>query len=182
MKAKERIIYDNYNTEDLEAECREYLIWDGNEDPSEDQIYNELMFRLDYYWDEFKREANKLLAGTCLAVGTAGRWDGTCSGGFIFEGITGLMKHFDHCDYFKIWDENGHLFLRGYHHDGTDTVEIKHVTDKGRTYFENWSWNLQDHRTLQEVHSRMMHDSHYTNLINYIYNIYDLPKREFCKN
>ena len=92
------------------------------------------------------------------------------------------MSHFKDCEYFKIWDENGHLYMNGTHHDGTHSIEIKKVTQNGEKYYDNWNFKPFDKRTLQTVHRKMFEDSHYTHLIHYAHNIYGCPKREGDKN
>lgn len=44
-----------------------------------------------------------------------------------------FYKAMTDCDYFRIYDENGHMYLTCSHHDGTNHFEIKIVTEKGYT-------------------------------------------------
>ena len=76
------------------------------------------------------------------------------------------MARFEHCDYIKIWMENGHFYVKGSHHDGTDEVEVKEITDRGNDYYDNWNYG-SDNRTEREVHHKMFTNSHYTHLIKW---------------
>lgn len=35
-----------------------------------------------------------------------------------------------------MWDENGHLFIHGAHHDGSVTVELRQLSDEGVDAYE----------------------------------------------
>ena len=179
MKPKERIIYDNY---DLDYDgAKEYLHEQGNEDPTESEIWAEANFQDEINWYEIKAELENVFNdGNFLAVGTCGRWNGNFAGGFIFETFQELMNHFSDCDYIKFWDENGHFYLKGTHHDGTHHVEIKEITKKGKDYYDNWDFGpITDKRTEMEIHKKMFSDSHYTKLINYAHKYYGCKRREF---
>ena len=43
---------------------------------------------------------------------------------------------FADCEIQKIWDENGHLFLTGAHHDGSVSVELRQLTNDGADAYE----------------------------------------------
>lgn len=147
--AKERVIFDNYDTEDLEEEIRndeEYKDFDDNDIGSLiSVILNE-----DYY--RAKEDLYSAFVNTrMVCVGSCGRWDGVYDGGFVSDDIDEVLeKVLKDCDYVKIWDENGHLFIHGTHHDGSITVEVKALTAKGSEYYDNWNYG-SDNRTEREV-------------------------------
>lgn len=166
MKIKNYVFYDNYDLDDFYEDAKQELIDNyDNEDPSESEIWDEI-----YRMDEFNRDdAYEELGqifnnGKFLAVGTCGRWNGTFSGGFIFENLKELMGYFTDCAYIKIWMENNHFFVKGTHHDGVDEVEVKEITKRGEGYYDNWSHGT-DNRTERGVHRKMFTNSHYTHLI-----------------
>lgn len=43
---------------------------------------------------------------------------------------------FADCEIQKVWDENGHLFIHGAHHDGSVTVELRQLSDAGAEAYE----------------------------------------------
>lgn len=88
--------------------------------------------------------------GNPIAVrGTIGRWDGTRSGITVYDSFDkvldtspsrhGLDNVFADCEIQKVWDENGHLFMHGAHHDGSVTVEVRQLTDAGAEAYETIS-------------------------------------------
>ena len=165
MKIKNYVFYDNYNLYELKDEARENLAeMKDNDNPSESEIWDEIYILDDFNRDDARAELRPIFNGKFLAVGTCGRWNGTFAGGFIFETFDELMARFSHCDYIKLWMENGHFFVKGAHHDGTDEVEVKRITGKGENYYDNWNFGT-DNRTKREVHAKMFSDSHYTHLI-----------------
>lgn len=182
-KAKERVIYDNYNKDGLYEEAKEYLIENGNEDPSENEIWNEVYFLEEMYYEDDTYELKKILDnGEFIAVGTCGRWDGNFAGGFIFNSWRDLTcKLFTDCDYFKFWDENGHLYMQCSHHDGTHSVEIRKLTEKGINRYNNWVYNWSDKTPEREIHKKLFTDSHYSKLINYAHTVWGCPRVEYEK-
>ena len=74
---------------------------------------------------------------------------------------------------------NGHFFLQCSHHDGTNLYEIKKVTEKGISYYENWGSSIfsSDQRTEQEILTRIM--NRYSTLPHYVHIMYGCPKVEF---
>ena len=162
------VFYDNYNLDELEEEARESLLINDEdlteEDITDDMIWEEIYFIDDINREETWAELDNIFNGNYLAVGTCGRWDGTYDGGFVFKTFKELMSRFEHCVYFKIWIDNNHFYVEGSHHDGTDMVEVKEITDRGFQYYENWNYGY-DKRTEREVHRKMFSDSHYTHLI-----------------
>ena len=76
-----------------------------------------------------------LHAGKPIIVsGTIGRWDGTRSGFTVFDDLDDVMhgqdSPFKDCEIQKVWDENGHLFIHGAHHDGSVTVELRQLSGR----------------------------------------------------
>ena len=179
-KPAERVIYNNYSLEEMWDDCRSFLIENGNENPSDDEVWEEINFSDACNWEEEKERLEAFFDGDYIAVGTCGRWDGNHAGGFLFNTLSELLERFSDCDYIKMWDENGHFFMTGTHHDGTHFVEIKKVTERGKSYYENWNWSgYEDKRTEKDVHAKMFSDSHYTNLMNYMHKCYDCPKIQY---
>lgn len=147
--AKERIIFDNYDTEGLEEELRndeEY------KDFYDEDFDNLIATILDEEYDMAKEYLHEVFENkSIVCVGSCGRWDGVYSGGFVSDDIDEVLERvLKDCYYFKIWDENGHLFIQGTHHDGSITVEVKALTAKGSEYYDNWNYG-SDNRTEREV-------------------------------
>ena len=61
--------------------------------------------------------------------------DGTRHGMTAYRDFDDMMggpdSVFKDCEIGKVWDENGSLFIHGYHHDGGVDVEVRQLTDAG---------------------------------------------------
>ena len=83
-----------------------------------------------------------------IAYGSSRRWNGVSTGFSVHKTIedaldTGREGTFADCEMERIWDENGHLYATGSHHDGGVTVELRQLTDKGVRAFKRIerAWN-----------------------------------------
>ena len=78
---------------------------------------------------------NPLGGNRIIARGSIGRWDGTRHGMTAYRDFDDMMSGpasvFKDCEIGKVWDENGGLFIHGYHHDGGVDVEVRQLTDAG---------------------------------------------------
>ena len=78
---------------------------------------------------------NPLGGNRIIARGSIGRWDGTRHGMTAYRDFDDMMggpdSVFKDCKIGKVWDENGSLFIHGYHHDGGVDVEVRQLTDAG---------------------------------------------------
>jgi len=183
---KERVIYDNYDLwGSLSEAAREYLEevndhLDLQEEPADSEIWEEIYFLDRINWEEERERLEKYFTGTQYMIrGTVGRWNGTFPAGIVF---TDFGKMFSDattdCDYWKIWDENGHLFIKCSHHDGTNLFEIKRITAPGATLLEKWESDYYDPRTEEEIHATIWNNNFYSALPHFAHNVYGCNKRE----
>ena len=187
-KAKERVIYDNYSLSDnYPDDCiKEKLVDDGQydneDDVSDEAIWKERYCQDEIDWDNARYELDEYFK-TCnklIAFGSCGLWHGSYAGGFIFNTFDELIKKIGKdCDYFKFYDENGHLYMQCSHHDGTHSIEIKELTDKGIDYLNNWEYNWDDKRTEQYVHTQII--KKYSKIPRFAEKVYGCKAREYEK-
>ena len=181
-KPQRRTIYNNYNLwEDYEEDAREMLEERGNSNLSENDIWDEINFIDEVNWENEKENLEDFFSeGTWILRGCVGRWDGNYQAGTIFTDFMEMFyKATRDCDYVHIYDENGHLYLRCSHHDGTNLYEIKKLTDKGIEYLENWEYNWDDKRNERYVHDQIM--KRYSVLPQFMHKVYGCPKVEYEK-
>lgn len=175
--AKERIIFDNYDCSEEYEEARQYLIDEGNEEPSDSEIWDELYFQNEMQWYDTKEELDKFFDGKTVGFfGAIGRWNGVFRAGKIGEFWKLYYEATRDCDYIKISDENGKLFLRCSHHDGTNFFEIKEITNKGYDYLERWEYGTDD-RAESEVHEQIY--KRYSHNPNFAHKVYGCRAREY---
>lgn len=160
---KELVLFDNTNYSERFNETREFLFnqyaeendWESQDDVPDDMIQDEMSFQEEIDYHYFKDKFTQLLkAGYCLLVGTCGRWNGPAKGGKFITDFRDLSSAIQHLDYLKITDKNGHLYVEGYHHDGSDSYEIKQLTRKGFAYANN---NCFAHS--QKLHEKIMNNN-----------------------
>lgn len=177
--AKERIIFDNYDMDVYFKDAEECLKESGEEfddDEIENCAYDICAMDFDIALEELSRffEDKEI-----ICFGNIGRWDGVYSGGKIFGDFKdAFFSMIEDCWNYKIYDENGHLFVHCSHHDGSCNFEIKILNDKGVDYYRNWNdWVIpNDKRTEREVHSQII--KRYSTIPNFAHKVYGLPRIE----
>ena len=105
-KAKERIVYDNYDVWDSYSEdAKEILKINGNSNPTEDEIWDMVHEEANIQWDIEKEELEKFFSDDeqWILFGKVGRWNGTYAVGVIFGDFLKIFrKATKDCDYWKI--------------------------------------------------------------------------------
>lgn len=121
--AKERPIYNNYDLSENypDEEIIKQLIENGEEreNITEEMLWNERYFYDEIYWEEQKAQLKEFFSkGKWIAFGTVGRWNGLYNAGTIFDDFEKFFyRATEDCNYWKFYDENGHLYLTCSHHD-----------------------------------------------------------------
>ena len=182
---KERIIYDNYNLWETypDKEIKEYFMEENGYEEDEitdEMIWEERHFLDEINWEEEKERLEKFFldGNKWILFGTVGRWNGLYRAGTLFDTFDDFFyKATRDCDYWKFYDENGHLYLTCSHHDGTCHYEIKEVTDKGIQYLENWEDNWNDNRTEEYIHTQIIQI--YSRLPRFAEKVYGCKRFEY---
>lgn len=181
--AKERVIFDNYDIWKLypDETIREILHENGleDEDITDKMIEDERYFNIDCDWDNAKYELEQFFDGKHLLIfGKIGRWNGVISG---FDTFDDFMKMFywatEDCDYWKFYDENGHLYLHCSHHDGSCSYEIKVLTDAGYEYLDRWNYSYNDKRKPSDVGKQLV--ERYSLLPHFSHKVYGCKRVEY---
>lgn len=125
------IDYNEFRQIIFECEAEENNWKNVNEVP-ESKIWEEFNNIEDTAWDSFICNMSELLTkNTYLLTGVCGRWNGPSACGKFIKSIGHLLDCIVHLDRVRFYDENGHLKIWGYHHDGEDYYELKRLTRKG---------------------------------------------------
>ena len=184
----ERVIYDNYDAYDTyrESAIEDLKSYNPDYEPTDEEIYEQCNILEAQYWEDTKVDLRKFFDDNedqWLLVGAIQRWDGTYSGGFVFETFDDLMsKAAKDCEYFKFWDENGHFYLKCSHHDGSNLFEVKKLTSDGVRVYYNWAWNNGDKR--YDISDRECYEKlfkRYSVLPNFSHEMYGAKKIEWAK-
>ena len=172
----ERIIFNNY---DFEEEDIINSILEMNEELTREDITTEMIY--DEWYDQekiwFEDEFSSLIEffkdKKIICFGSVGRWNGTFRGGEIFESFEdAYCRMTKDCDYVKIYEEDGHLYIQCSHHDGTNNFEIKVLTEKGEDYYNNWEYMIfpNDARNEEYIHNQII--KRYSRLPRYCKNMW----------
>lgn len=130
--AKERIIFDNYDIEDDGYDC----------------YGNDMWYDL---WEETLGDLDSLFEYGVVLFGSVGRWNGVFEGGRVFKDLREAIDYaITDCDYIKIYDENGHLFITCSHHDGRCKFELKALNKDAMDFYDRWNYGY-DRRSEREV-------------------------------
>lgn len=106
--------------------------WTNEYDVPDCMIQAELAYQDDFDWQFFIGDLERLLTKHhCLLIGTFGSWRGPKEGGKFINTVSDLLSCIQHLDNMEVYEENGHLYIKGSHHDGNDSYELKVLTEKG---------------------------------------------------
>ena len=180
-------IYSNYNLfdEEMRAAAVENILENSIEDITEDDITEQEiideLYSLDEMWYE---DAMTEIKGffdpmkNYILFGSVGRWNGNFRGGEVFSGENFekvYREAITDCDYIEWTDDNGHLYLKCSHHDGTNHFEIREVTERGEEYFDRWNYNWSDKRSEEYVHNQIINK--YSRLPRFAEKVYGIKAK-----
>ena len=176
---KERLIYSNYDLwEDYAEEARAYLEEEYPEkEISEGNIWEEIYFQDTLNWEDEHERLKDFFNGHgyFLLMGTVGRWNGQHQAGYVFNDFDDMFyKAVRDCDYIKLWDENGHFYLKCSHHDGTNLFEIKRISYKALYFIEDWT----NDKSIPEKHAIVWNSNFLSSLPHFAHTVYGCKKRE----
>ena len=181
---KARVIYDNYDLDsnypdsDLDEMAREYGWVDEDEEITDDMRWQWRYREDEDDWECEKERLNEHFEGKTVGFfGEVGRWDGVYKVGEIGKFWPLFNKAITDCDYIRIYDENGHMYLTCSHHDGTCHFEIKEVTDAGVEYEDRYNENWNDKRKGHEVMTQIF--KRYSKLPRFAEKVYGCKPREY---
>lgn len=139
--------YDDTNDFELIEETRQYMFdtyselegWSSIDDISDYMVLNELNELHNLEWLELKLYLNDMFENNDYFIikGTCGRWNGPAECGRFVNSTDELLGFLDHLDNICFYENNGHFYIKGYHHDGCDNYELKKLTGKGYEYATN---------------------------------------------
>lgn len=162
--AKERIIYNNYDLwddypdEEIDTIARE-CEWVDEDEEITDEMRTEWRYRqTEWDWECVQDYLEEFFKGkTVVFFGEVGLWHGTYKVGDIGDFWTLYYKAIQDCEYIKLWDENGHMYLTCSHHDGTNHFEIKVLNDDAEDYYDRWSYgndNRKEYEVITQIYKR----------------------------
>ena len=159
--------------EDAKECCRDEK-WETMDDIPEDKVNRRVYSNEEWDWESFEYEFSQFIKDSeygLLLCGEVGTWRGKQSGGCYIEEFNDLYKFWNHCDYIKVYDEGGHLYIRASHHDGDNFAELKALTSAGYEYAKEHYCDDD-----QEVHEKLWNSTYYTRLPHYAHKVWGCKK------
>lgn len=179
---KQRIIYDNYNLDEMYDDCRSFLLEEYEPDEiTEEEIWNLIFHENDLHWQDEHERLKEFFDGNgpWPRSSHVGRWNGRHAAGHVFTDFDEMFyKAAQDCDFCKIWDENGHFYIQCSHHDGTNTFEIKRITEKAAEMLDLWKYDYNDTRTERELYDIVWNCNLFSGLPHFAHTVYGCRKRE----
>lgn len=177
LKDKTFVFYNNMETQDFETTKNDLFDnyaeeegWLSIDDIPDSVVYHEMELTKRSEWDDFMIDLDYIFStDTYLLTGTCGRWYGPAQGGKFISCTDELLDCIRHLDYIKFYDKDGHFYIKGYHHDGSDSYEMKRLTKKGYE-FAGRNYFAQD----QELHTTIMNCNFYSALPQIAKRLYDI--------
>lgn len=135
------VIFDNYDIDKYEEIARESMEYSGF-GPGEITDSKLYAWAGDLEQEDFTDTMDELKSffdgKTVMFTGAIGRWCGNHTGFDIGDFDDLFSKYTEDCEYFDIYDDNGALYIRCSHHDGTNLFQVLTLTNKGARAFEDW--------------------------------------------
>lgn len=165
---------EEFNSLEDAKECCRDEKWETMDDIPDSEVTRMVYDREEWDWDDFKAEFEHYIQNTgygLLMVGDVGTWRGSVEGGCYVHKFGDLYKFWKDCDYIKVYDEGGHLYVKASHHDGNNYAELKELTAKGSDYANEHYWDND-----REVHKKLWNSNFYTRLPHYAHKVWGCKK------
>ena len=126
--------YGMYSLEELlyqEEVCKEFLSEVNPEiEQTEENITDEIYFRIDMNFNDGKLNLNKKLDGRILCIADMGLWNGRRSGYKILgNNLNEVLTCGIGCDEKEVYCDGRNVLAKGYHHDGRNYVEFREIRE-----------------------------------------------------
>lgn len=184
-------IYSNYNLDDNYDETRQFIIdeypWLCDEAknaddsislvPSEKTIWDFINDNDSINWDDTFNEVKNFFADkTVIMFGSIGRWNGNFCGGSIGDFETLFRDLMKDCDYVELLDDNGHFYINCSHHDGSNSMQVKILSERGKTFAENWEYDYSSKYDFDEqtLHEKIATNNFLSALPHFARNVYGI--------
>ena len=106
--------------------------------------------------------ANRLDCRAWIAKGIVGRWTGRHEGAKMFDTFEKMFESITRdCDFVKVEVVNGKLTITATHHDGTNCMECKVVSERGYNVYDNWRYDY--HTSLGHLNEFSVLEKVFTN-------------------
>ena len=144
MKNQITKFYDDTNDLEIFEETKQHMFdtysetegWKSLDEITDAMVFHEISEIHSNEWIELKLYLDELFDKheMFLIKGVCGRWNGPAERGRFIYSTDELLDFLRHLDNICFYEKKGHFYIEGYHHDGSDSYELKKLTGKGREY------------------------------------------------
>ena len=168
---KTRVIWDSDVSSWNQEECREAYEESYGCTPTEEELYEFMeksnAYPLDDIISEIRSHERSHGAKSYVVLAKLGLWNGPADGGKIIHGLSSVIQEcFE--DYNRLCVEGRRLKISASHHDGTNTFEIKELTDKGVDYADRHDYDTEP----RELHAKLFSSSNYSREVKLFADLY----------
>lgn len=93
---------------------------------TDDELYTAIAEDINVgFEDDYDYNLNKLIDHDIIAIASIGRWNGRVTGYKILSNnLHDILQSFG-CDEYKVYTDKHNVKFKGYHHDGTNSMEFR---------------------------------------------------------
>ena len=126
--------YGMYSLEEILYQgevCKEFLSEVSPEiEQTEENITDEIYFRIDQSFDDETFNLNRELDGRILCIADMGLWNGRRAGYKILgNNLNEILTAGIGCDEKEVYCDSYNVYAHGYHHDGSNSVEFREIRE-----------------------------------------------------
>lgn len=186
MKNDEIVFYDSTNDYSKYNKAKQAVYesysesqdWTDIDDVPDDMVWEEIAAQNEADWEYFATALkHRLETDDYIIMGTCGRWNGPCGAGNFISSFEDFCAFLQHLDCLKIYEQNGHLYIEGFHHDGQDRYELKRLTNNGTKYARR-----NDFAHDKALHLRIISSNFYSALPKLSDTLYRKKENKLCQN
>lgn len=115
--------------EQAEQWARENLKENGIDEPSDEEVNDEVYSLEEMNYDDARLNLNKRLNGRIVAIADVGTWRGRFSGYKLMGSNLNEVLDFGSCDYINVYADQYNVKADMYHHDGVHHVEYRELKE-----------------------------------------------------
>lgn len=136
----ETVFCDSYAPWEYEEEARENFQLDYDRDPTSDELSEYIDYAIRDDIDMTIEILDDIFFDhRVLIIGSIQRWDGVRRGWNTYRTFHEAFEFItEDCDFVMVYESDGHLYIKCSHHDGTNEIEVKTLTDDGEKFLDEY--------------------------------------------
>lgn len=162
-------------------DVRQFLQETTGEEPTDVQVWDAIADQREEDWETVKEELFAFFDGCSryyLMQGSASRWNGIFPAGCVFDDFRDFISRaLEDVEDVEIYDENGHFYVVGFHHDGRNVYEVKAITDQAAEYIQDYTAD----KTEEEKSAAVFRCNIFSRLPHFARDVYGITEKRTRK-